>query len=148
MKQKLLMTIIILNLYSQLSFATIETAVWKGTYYQGIPNESNISPEYCQDHTPGTFVHSVKNMLDQGVETDKKIKLDQGTFQEKKNLGLYFVTGELRSRGKTGNAEWEDHIHYYFYKLTEYGVTQGVWSTGKCKGLYTGVLITDKNAGF
>ena len=79
-------------------------------------------------------------MLKDSVKTEKGIKLGPGTFHEEKRNGLYFITGELLSHGRTDNIEWEDHINYYLYKLTENGVTQGVWSTKECKGLYSGMV--------
>ncbi len=140
MKFILLVGLVIFSL-SQLSFATTETVIWKGIYYSGIPNKNNISKMYCKLHTPGIFIHSVNKVLLHGVTTDKRIRLDHATFSEVKKHGLYFMTGELMAHGKTHKKLWNDRIHYYLYKLTENGKTQGVWRTRECKGLYTGVII-------
>lgn len=124
-------------------FAAVDAVVWKGIYHQGIPNKNSISSEYCKNHTPGMFIHSVKNVLNKGIVTSNGIKLDHATFREEKKYGIYFINGDLLSHGKTGDVKWNDHIYYYLYKLTKYGLTQGVWSTNKCKGLYTGMIIGD-----
>lgn len=128
---------------SQSLFAAVNVVTWKSTYYQGIPNKNNISKEYCRNHTSGTFIHSVKNMLDSGIKTDKGIKLDHATFAEKEKNGLYFITGDLIAHGKTNGISWQDHIYYYLYKLTANGLTQGVWQTSECKGWYQGIVVKD-----
>jgi hypothetical protein len=141
MKVNLLLSILILSLFHEISFASFRSITWKGTYYQGIPNKNNISNEYCKNHTPGTFFHSVNNVLAHGIKTDKGIRLDHATFHEEKRHGLYFISGDLIAHGRTENINWDDHIYYYLYKLTENGLTQGVWRTKECKGLYAGVVV-------
>jgi hypothetical protein len=37
--------------------------VWQATYYQSIPNQKEISPSYCKQHEPGTFIGVVQDQL-------------------------------------------------------------------------------------
>ena len=43
--------------------------------------------------------------------------------------------------GKTGDKQWQDHVYYYLYKLSDLGITKGVWSSTECKGLYLGEVL-------
>lgn len=141
-KSSLNILILFMIIYSPISFASSDTDVaWKGTYYQAVPRKKNISQKYCEEHTPGSFIHSVKNVLNNGIKTDKGIILDHASFHEQQERGLYFINGDFIAHGKTNNLKWEEHIYYYFYKLDQFGVTRGVWSTPECKGLYTGIVI-------
>ncbi len=122
--------------------ANYSTVTWKGTYYDAIPNQAGVSKEYCKRHVPGAFIHVVNQVLTQPIITDKGIILDQAEFAIKKVNGVYLINGSFRSRGKMNNQQWEEHIQYYLYKLTEYGMTQGVWSSKDCKGLYVGKVVS------
>lgn len=144
MKYILLCGMTSLILFNQVFSASVTSIQWKGIYHRGIPNKNNISNEYCKSHTPGAFIHSVNNVLAHGMTTDKGIRLDHATFHEEKKQGLYFITGDLLSHGKTENINWDDHIYFYLYKLTEDGLTQGMWRTNECKGLYTGMVVKVK----
>lgn len=116
--------------------------IWQTTYYQSIPNQKEISPSYCKQHEPGTFIGVVQDQLAKGTLTDRQIKLDHFTFQEQIQAGIYFMQGTVLAHGKTAEGkDWEDNIRYYVYKLTEKGITQGVWSSGQCKGLYLGQVV-------
>lgn len=130
----------IFNLSSSYS-ANFATVTWKGTYYEAIPNRPGVDKEYCKQHTPGGFVHVVNQALTQPITTDNGIILDQAKFAIKKLNGVYLINGSFRSRGRMNNQKWEERIHYYLYKLTEFGLTQGVWSSKACKGLYRGKVV-------
>ena len=144
MNFKLRLSLHILLFVTQVSFASNGSIVWKGIYHQGVPNRSDVSHQYCKEHTPGIFIHSVNDVLAHGIKTNKGIKLDHATFNEEKKHGVYFITGDLMAHGKAGSVNWNDHIHYYLYKLTENGLTQGVWRTKECKGFYTGVVVESR----
>lgn len=128
--------------YPSISFANLDLITWKGIYYQAIPNKKNISMEYCKAHTPGTFIHTVKDTV---AYTNKGIKLDNPTFHMQKKQGIYLIHGDIWASGKTKNVPWHDHIYYYAYKLSEAGITQGVWSSNECKGRYIGFALYNKN---
>ena len=119
----------------------IETITWKGTYYHATPIKQGITKKYCQDHTPGTFIHTVKSALTQPIMTDKGIKLDHATFNSEKLGRVYLLHGKLIASGKTGKLVWRDRIHYMLYKVSEAGETKGIWYSKECKGLYRGVAI-------
>ena len=112
--------------------------VWKSTYYGTVPRQKEISVTYCQQHEPGTFEGIVKDQLTHGAITNRHIQLTQFTFKQHIQNGIYFMQGTLLASGVTGGKRWHDPIKYYVYKLTEDGVTRGVWSSEKCKGLYVG----------
>jgi len=115
--------------------------VWKSTYYSAIPNQKNISRSYCRQHEPGTFIGIVDDQLAGGAMTNRQIKLNNFTFHQQIKNGIYFMQGSLHARGITDGKEWDDEINYYVYKLTEDGITRGVWNSQKCKGLYLGQVI-------
>lgn len=121
-----------------------KSATWSATYYDAIPNKADISKEYCLAHTPGTFVGNVNDQLKFGAKTDKGILLDNFTFNTAKKQGIYFLQGNLRARGNYQGKPWEDHITYYCYKLSEYGLTRGVWVSSECKGFFLG-KVNNKN---
>lgn len=142
MIEKLLIPLIItFSTISSSYCANFSTVTWKGIYYQAIPNQPGVSANYCIQHSPGSFIHTVKGGLAHPLITNKGIKLDHPQFHLKKENGIYLIHGSFVATGKTNNQVWKDHIHYYLYKLTDLGVTRGVWSTNKCKGLYKGIVI-------
>lgn len=126
------------------AYANEKDVIWSATYYQAIPNKKGISQDYCQAHTPGTFVGKVNEQLQFGAVTNRGIKLDQFTFHNKKIAGISFMEGSLRARGHTQKTNWEDHLRYYVYKLSEYGLTRGVWQSKECKGFFVGRFISKK----
>lgn len=127
-----------------LTYANEKEVIWSAKYYNAIPNKKGISAYYCQQHTPGIFVGTVNEQLKFGAITDRRITLDQFTFKSKKIAGISFIEGSLRARGKTQKTKWEDHLHYYVYKLSEYGLTRGVWQSKECKGFFVGKVISKK----
>jgi hypothetical protein len=131
-------------LFSQGVLANMDSLTWKGTYYHAKPIKPGISKQYCKEHTPGTFIHNVKEALEHSTLTDRGIKLDQATFNMDKVGKTYLIHGEITANGKTQKAEWHDRIHYFFYKYREAGTTRGVWYTNECKGLYKGIVISHR----
>ncbi len=124
-----------------IALASPDLITWKGTYYNAIPNKTNISQEYCNEHTIGTFIHTVKDALNHPIITDRNIVLNFVTFNTQMVGGVYFMHGDVWAAGKSKNIEWRDHIYYHVYKLTETGITKGFWSTDECKGFYVGWVI-------
>lgn len=122
--------------------ANLDLITWKGTYYQAKPIQKNISLAYCEEHTPGSFIHTIK---DSSVVTDKNILLSHTHFKMDKVNNVYLMHGDFLATAKTGQKTWQDHIYYFVYKFTESGVTEGIWYTGQCKGLYKGIAIKDAN---
>lgn len=117
------------------SFASV---TWKGNYFHSIPNKPGISKDYCKQHSPGIFIHTVNDALTRPIITNKGVKLDHAQFHQKKENGVYLIQGSFLATGKNNNRQWSDTIHYYLYKLSDLGVTRGVWSSNECKGLYIG----------
>lgn len=111
-------------------------------YYQSIPIKKGITHEYCQAHTPGTFIHSIKHGF---AVTDKGIRVTDSTFNMDKVDGVYLIYGEFVANGTWKNKPWRDEIHYYVYKFTEAGITKGIWYSKECKGLYKGIAIKNQN---
>ena len=114
---------------------------WKATYYAAIPNKPGITLAYCKRHEPGTFIGKVAVQLKQGAITDRGIKLTHFTFKSLIKNGIYFMQGTVDASGMGNSGSWNEQIHYYVYKLTEKGITYGVWSSAECKGLYRGEPI-------
>ena len=124
-----------------ITHADAKSVTWSVTYYQAIPNKKEISAQYCSIHVLGTFIGDVNKQLHFGAITNHGIKLDKFTFNSRTNNGIYLMVGTLRARGQFKNIPWEDHIHYYVYKLSEYGLTKGIWSSGDCKGYLIGKVV-------
>lgn len=122
--------------------ADAKSTIWSVSYYQSMPNKKGISTSYCSSRLPGTFIGAVNKQLQYGVITNRNIKLDKFSFDSKLSDGIYFLTGNFRARGQFKNIPWEDHVHYYAYKLSEYGLTKGVWSSGDCKGYFIGQVVS------
>jgi hypothetical protein len=133
------------TLFSCMAFANLNLITWKGIYYQAAPNRVGITKKYCENHTPGTFVHVVKDALLHPIITDKGIKLDHASFNIDNVDGVYLIRGDLLATGKSTGVQWQDHIYYYLYKFTEAGITKGIWYTNDCKGLYKGFAIKNTN---
>ncbi|MEQ1790619.1 MAG: hypothetical protein ABL857_09275 [Rickettsiales bacterium] len=143
MKHKL--TFLFALLFPSISLANLDLITWKGIYYQAVPNKKGITENYCKKHTPGIFIHVVKDALAHPIITDKGIKLDHASFNMDKVDRIYLIHGDLLATGKSEGVQWQDHIYYYLYKFTEAGVTKGIWYSNECKGLYKGIVINDKN---
>lgn len=131
-------------LFSCPSYANLDLTTWKGTYYHSIPNRIGISKSYCKEHTPGTFIHTVKDALIHPIITDKGIKLDHASFHIDKVEGVYLIHGLFLATGKSKGVQWKEYIYYYLYKFSEMGITKGIWYTNNCKGLYKGIVINKK----
>lgn len=140
MKQKLI--VIIMMLLPSIAFANLDLITWKGTYYHAVPINKETSSAYCKAHSPGSFIHTVR---DKFFVTDKGIKLDHPIFNIDKVESVYLIHGSLIATGKTANKWWHDHLYYFAYKYTEAGDTKGVWYSSKCKGLYKGTAISKIN---
>lgn len=123
------------------AFAAAGDVTWLGRYYQAVPAQRYVNQTYCDEHTPGRFIHTVKGALAYPVITNRGIILDQATYRVKAINDFYFMQGEFRARGMSRGKAWEDRIHYYVFKRGRRGVTQGMWSTNECKGLYRGVVL-------
>jgi hypothetical protein len=122
------------------------SVTWQGNYFHAIPNKPGVSKEYCKQHSPGIFIHTVNNALAHPIITENGIKLNQAKFHIKKENGVFLIQGSFQATGQTNNQKWEDTIHYYLYKLTDLGITRGVWSSKQCKGLYVGKVLENKSA--
>src|SRR5258706_13226886 len=122
-----IVTFLFLVLYSCLVFANLNLITWKGTYYDGIPNKKGITRTYCKEHTPGTFIHVVKDVLAHPIITDKNVKFSHSTFNIDKVGGIYLMHGDILATGNLKGVPWHEHIHYYIYKFSEAGITRGVW---------------------
>lgn len=126
-----------------ISFANLNLITWKGTYYHATPINKLTSLDYCTEHTPGSFIHTIQ---DKSVVTDKDIKLDQPTFHIDKVGKVFLIYGDITATGETNDKQqWHDRLHYYAYKFTEAGVTKGIWYSDKCKGLYRGIVVKNEN---
>lgn len=131
--------------YPNVSSANLSLITWRGEYYQSIPNKKNVSLAYCQAHAPGIFIHRVPADLTRPIITNKGILLERATFSMTVQQGVYFMQGDVWASGTTNHVKWQDHIVYHVYKLTEAGVTRGIWSSPECKGLYLGMAIKNNN---
>lgn len=129
---------------SQFCSAAPKAMTWIGSYYESVPNRENISAKYCEEHTPGDFSVIIKTNADlfRPIVTNKNIRLFKPTINKHLIHGIYFIDGDFWASGKTKNIEWQDHIYYYLYKLTEHDTAKGVWSSRDCKGLYKGYIFS------
>ena len=143
MKFKLISICILL--VPNLLFANAESITWKGTYYNGVPIKKGVTKEYCSEHTPGTFIHVVKDALKHPLVTNKRIILDHATFNSDKVDSIYLLHGQLRAMKKSNKVKWQDKIDYFLYKHDEAGITKGVWYSSECKGLYKGIVINQNH---
>ncbi|MEO8400350.1 MAG: hypothetical protein ABI597_00965 [Gammaproteobacteria bacterium] len=129
-------------LFPSVTWANLDLITWKGIYYQAVPIKKEVTQDYCNAHTPGTFIHTIKDTF---ALTNKGIKLDHTNFNIDKVDNIYLIHGDFVASGQLGNKPWHDHIFYNLYKLSEAGTTKGVWYTSECKGLYKGIAIRNKN---
>jgi len=125
-----------------IAFANLDLITWKGTYYHAVPINKHVSLEYCKEHTPGSFIHTVQSQF---AVTDKNIRLDHSVFHIDKVGNVFLIYGDITATGNTRDKPWHDRLHYYAYKFTEAGVTEGIWYSDKCKGLYKGIAIKNEN---
>ncbi len=130
-----------LCIFSTTIMAQNSKIIWKASYYNPTPNKENISQQYCNIHNPGTFIGSVNKQLLNGAITSKKIKLKHFTFHQQIVKGIYLMHGSVIASSLKKDSHWTDHIHYYIYKLTPHGRTQGIWTSGDCKGLFIGEVL-------
>ena len=133
--------VILFSCLSSSYCSNFASVTWKGNYFHSIPNKQGVSSDYCKQHAPGVFIHTVNGGLAHPIITKNGVKLDKAKFHQKKENGVYLIQGSFRATGQTNNQKWEDTIHYHLYKLTDLGVTRGVWSSNQCKGLYLGKVI-------
>lgn len=129
-------------IFPHLSFADLGLITWKGIYYQAVPNKKGITQEYCEEHSMGTCIHTIKDEFDM---TTTGVKLDHSNFNIDKVNGVYLIYGDFLATKKSKNINWQDHIYYYAYKFSEAGVTRGIWYSNACKGLYEGIAIRNNN---
>jgi hypothetical protein len=128
-------------LITNCAFAEANPVIWKATYYNAIPNNPNVSQQYCDSHEPGTFIGNVNDQLKNGAITNRGIKLTNFTFHQELHQGIFFMNGTLLASGIDDKQNWQTKISYYVYKLSPNGITNGVWSSKECKGLYKGEVI-------
>ena len=127
-----------------ISWADLDLITWKGIYYQAKPIKKGISLKYCKEHTIGSFIHTIK---DTNIRTSKNILLTDSHFNIDKLNNIYLIHGDFLATNKSNQSAWQDRIHYFLYKFSENGITQGIWYTDKCKGLYKGITIKNANMG-
>jgi len=136
MKQEIVFLFLIL--LPCIADANLDAMTWKGTYYQEKPIKKNVSLQYCKNHALGSFIHTVK---DSKIITDKNILLTDSHFNIDKVNNIYLIHGDFLATSKLIQPTWQERIYYFLYKWSENGVTEGIWYTDKCKGLYKGVAI-------
>jgi hypothetical protein len=141
LKRIFLITIFLFSYQSSGYCENFASVTWKGNYFNSIPNKHGVSRDYCKHHSPGVFIHTVNSALTHPIITKTGVKLDHAEFYQKKANGLYFIKGSFLATGQMNNRKWKDTIHYYLYKLSDLGVTRGVWSSNECKGLYIGKVV-------
>ena len=139
------LTFMLILLFPFSVFAKLDSITWKGTYYQAVPVKNGISKDYCEEHSPGSFIHIVKEASTNSFVTDKGIKLDSVFFNVDKIDGIYLIHGSIVARGNSKGIQWQELIHYYLYKLSEAGITKGVWYSKNCKGLYRGIALKNNS---
>ncbi|HHT0593194.1 TPA: hypothetical protein ACTXXA_002697 [Legionella anisa] len=127
-------------------FANLDLITWKGIYYQAVPNKKGVTKKYCNEHNPGTFIHTIKDGIDKPLITNKGIKLKQVSFKSDKVDRIYLIHGSLIASGRTAKNSWHDQIHYFLYKYSEAGITKGIWYSKQCKGLYKGIVLNNMNS--
>ena len=94
-------------------------------------------------HCPGTFTHIVKNAFsERPIYTDKGIKLANPKFNVDKVDGIYLIHGSFIASSQQKINPWQETIHYFLFKKSEYGVTRGIWYTKYCRGQYRGKRIS------
>ncbi|KTC98791.1 hypothetical protein Lgee_1480 [Legionella geestiana] len=126
------------------SLAETVGVIWEGTWYRAMPNRKGITKAYCEAHAPGTFRHVLQE--DGGARpiiTSNGVRISHTALSVDEAGGIYLVHGKLVASGTSGRTRWRDSIDFYLYKLTEQGITRGVWSTPECKGLYRAVVVED-----
>ena len=140
-KTTLKTTTLFLLFYSNYVFSDANSVIWRGEYYSALPIKKEISQRFCEAHSPGVFTHRVKEALNHPIFTNKGIKLANAKYTVDKVDGIYLIHGSFLASGKQKNKPWQETIHYFLFKKNEYGLTQGVWYTHSCKGLYRGTLV-------
>lgn len=113
--------------------------IWQGYYQIAKPIQQTTKASFCNAHTPGIFIHTVKGMISNPVKTNKGITLSNAVFNQDHVGKVYLIYGELTATGP--NNRWHDNIHYVLYKFSKNGLTRGVWYTDKCKGTYIGAMV-------
>jgi hypothetical protein len=88
------------------------------------------------------FTHIVKEALEHPIYTDKGIKLANAKFNVEKTDNIYLIHGSFLASGQDRDKLWQEKIHYFLFKKSEYGLTQGIWYTKYCKGLYRGSRVS------
>ncbi len=131
--------------FSNASLANLDLITWKGIYYKAVPHKKGVTKKYCKEHSPGTFIHTIKDGIARPIITNKGINLKQISFNMDKVDGIYLINGSLIASGKTAKTAWHDRIDYFLYKYSEAGITQGVWYSDQCKGFYKGLVLNDRN---
>lgn len=127
-------------LFPILGFSEVNSITWKGIYDSAVPLNRSLTTNYCEQHTPGIFLHTVKDALAHPLITEKGIKLDKASFHQLKISGIYVIYGDLlASRPQKSDVTWK--INYFLYKFTEDGITNGIWYTPGCLGVYTGIAV-------
>ncbi|AWN73595.1 hypothetical protein LEAN103870_18650 [Legionella anisa] len=132
--------------FPSILFANLDLITWKGIYYQAVPNKKGVTRKYCNEHNPGTFIHTIKDGIDKPLITNKGIKLKQISFESNKVDRIYLIHGSLIASGTTAKNSWQDQIHYFLYKYSEAGITKGIWYSKQCKGLYKGIVLNNMNS--
>jgi hypothetical protein len=131
--------------FPSILFANLDLITWKGIYYQAVPNKKGITKKYCNEHNPGTFIHTIHDGIDKPIITDKGINLKQISFKSDKVDSIYLIHGSLIASAKKAKNSWHDRIDYFLYKHSEAGITKGIWYSTQCKGLYKGIVLNNKN---
>lgn len=144
MRKSLFLTLLI---FKQSCAIAAPTVIWTAVFDHIIPRSSDISQDYCLQHSPTVLVTTVKQILSKdGVKSLNGIHVKYNSYQSTKKDGLLFNVVNATLSGVDEHGKWSAPMKMYQQTLSEQdqGKTWVVWSTPHCKGTFIGTPTIKK----
>lgn len=118
-----------------------EPTIWQATFHDIMPNQNNVTTSYCKTHSPDVFTTTVKNILGKGAVAKNGVRTKYLNYKQSTEHGLHFIRVNAYFSGNENGKPWKLRAWLYEQTLTPNSTTDVVWSTGSCKGKFTGNAI-------
>jgi hypothetical protein len=143
-------TYLILFAISNIAYpAENKQIIWTAVFSKAIPVRSNISQDYCDQHTPTVMVTTIDQITSKaGVRALNGVVVRYLSYKEieKDHLNFNIVDATISGQDKNGKR-WSSTMKLYEQTLNPVDITYTVWSTPYCKGTFLGTPTTVKTQG-
>lgn len=116
-----------------------KSVTWTAVFSNVMPRSAEFTQAYCEAHTPTVIVTRIDQITSkQGVNALNGVNIRYLSYKTVEKDGLYFNLVNAVVSGVDEHGKWSAAMKLYEQTLTPTYLTNTVWSTHACKGMFLG----------